>query len=209
MRLHAVIPLKELPLGKRRLAHSLADEVRHRLILTMLADVVAILLRSAGIERVSILTRDHAIVPHGCTHIPDAADGLNAALAVAADACVAAGATAMLVVPGDIPLIECDDVAAILAARGEDTLVAAPDEAGCGTNALLVTPPRLIGTHFGPRSLLAHETVARGAGARFVLVRRPGLAFDVDEPGQLQRLMLEGGARYAFLGPDGVAEPVR
>jgi 2-phospho-L-lactate guanylyltransferase len=202
MTLHAVVPLKALPLGKRRLAHSLADEVRRRLILTMLDGVAATLLSSPGIARVSVLTRDHTIVPRGCHHIADVADDLNAALAAAAEISVAAGAGAMLIVPADVPLVECDDVAAILAAGRERTLVAAPDEVGGGTNALLVTPPQLIGTRFGPHSLAAHEAAARAAGAQFLLVRRPRLAFDVDEPVQLRRLIREGGTRYAFLGAD-------
>ena len=199
MRLHAVIPLKELPRGKQRLARSLADEVRRRLILTMLADVVTTLLRSPGIGRVSVVTREEALVPSGCAHIPDGADDLNTALARAAEVSAAAGAAAMLVVPADVPFVECDDIAAILAAHREHTLVAVPDEADLGTNALLLVPPRLIGTRFGPRSLAAHEAAARAADAQFVLVRRPGLAFDVDEPGQLRRLVREGGTRYAFL----------
>jgi 2-phospho-L-lactate guanylyltransferase len=202
MTLHAVVPLKELPLGKRRLAASLADAVRRRLILTMLADVVATLLRSPGIDRVSILTCDAQLVPQGCSHISDDAGELNAALAVAAESSVEAGADGMLIVPADVPLIDRDDIAALLAARREHTLVAAPDEALCGTNALLLAPPGLIGTRFGPRSLAAHEAAARAAGAGFVLVQRPRLAFDVDEPGQLRRLTLECNSRYAFLEQD-------
>jgi 2-phospho-L-lactate guanylyltransferase len=39
--------------------------------------------------------------------------------------------------------------------------------------------------HFGPDSLAAHRAAAERTGARLTVVRRPGIAFDVDTPKDL------------------------
>jgi 2-phospho-L-lactate guanylyltransferase len=78
-------------------------------------------------------------------------------------------------------------------------VVAAPDWARSGTNALLLTPPRLIATRFGPGSLAAHEAAARAARIPLRLVSRATLGLDIDEPQQLEMLLERGGPRYAFL----------
>jgi 2-phospho-L-lactate guanylyltransferase (CobY/MobA/RfbA family) len=68
-------------------------------------------------------------------------------------------------------------------------VVAAPDLQGEGTNALGLTPPDRLRTSFGTRdSFHRHVRDAERAGLRVGVHRSEGLAFDVDEPGDLARL---------------------
>ncbi len=65
----------------------------------------------------------------------------------------------------------------------------APDRAGAGTNALALRPTSAIPFRFGPGSHEAHRRAAEAAGLEVVTVERPGLAFDLDTPADLDRLL--------------------
>jgi 2-phospho-L-lactate guanylyltransferase len=106
---------------------------------------------------------------------------LNSALLQAADALRARGVSRLLVVAGDLPLL-CE---ADLAALARHDCAIAPDRHGIGTNALLwpETPP--LEFHFGERSLERHAAIAKAAGFNPHIVRRNGLAHDVDLPEDL------------------------
>jgi len=58
----------------------------------------------------------------------------------------------------------------------------APCRHGTGTNALFLRPPDLIAPGFGADSFRRHCDLARRAGLEPVIVRMPGLAFDLDTP---------------------------
>ena len=75
---------------------------------------------------------------------------------------------------------------AILLDRAD--VVAAPDRAGTGTNALLLARPGLIAYAFGEGSLAAHRAAAAASGLRFALCERAGLATDIDRPEDLALL---------------------
>jgi 2-phospho-L-lactate guanylyltransferase len=113
--------------------------------------------------------------------------GLNAGLAQARDEAIRDRIDTVAVLHGDLPALTSPDVTALLAAAtGEGSLVAiAPDAAETGTNGLALTPPGGIEFHFGAGSLEAHKRAAKRAGAWITIVRRPGLAFDIDTPEDL------------------------
>jgi 2-phospho-L-lactate guanylyltransferase len=96
------------------------------------------------------------------------------------------GASAVLVLPADLPLVTSADIEAMIAlAEPTPALVLAPDRKGEGTNALLSAPPALIEYKFGPQSYANHRSSASAAGVRVVECRRPGLALDLDLPEDL------------------------
>jgi 2-phospho-L-lactate guanylyltransferase len=113
--------------------------------------------------------------------------GLNAGLAEARDTALREGVEAVAVLHGDLPaLTEPDLVALLEAVSGPGRKVAiAPDAAEVGTNGLALAPPDVIGFSFGRGSLEAHRRAAKRAGAWLTIVRRPGLAFDIDTPDDL------------------------
>lgn len=201
LRVHAVIPLKALARGKSRLAGALADGAREQLIRTMLEQVVAAVAEAPGIAQVSVLTPDPAVVPRGAGHLAESGEGLNAALACAADALRRGPAGVMLIVAADLPFLTAEDIGALVEATHSGALVAAPDWRHAGTNALALPLSRSVSLRFGPGSLAAHEAAARAAELPWSVVHRTGLAFDVDEPAQLASLVRACTERYAFLSP--------
>ena len=54
----AVVPVKALGLAKRRLAPALPDAARHRLVLTMLEDILTAAVSVEGIARILVVTPD-------------------------------------------------------------------------------------------------------------------------------------------------------
>jgi 2-phospho-L-lactate guanylyltransferase len=203
LRIHAVVPLKALARGKSRLAGTLAETDRARLIRAMLEQVVTAAASAPGIARVSVLTSDPALVPRGADHLADSGEELNAALARSVRSVREAGADVMLIVAADLPFVTAEEIGALAAASRGGGVVAAPDGKEQGTNALALplTHPTARGpsTRFGPGSLAAHEAAARAAHLPWSVVRRPGLAYDLDEPAQLDTLPGARGGRYAFL----------
>lgn len=205
MSVHAVIPLKDPAQGKARLATVLGAQERVGLIEAMLRRVVGALAATRRIASIGVLTGRRACVPQGCDFIDDGRLELNAAIARAVAVIRsriaprgAAAAATVLVVHADLPLVTAAEIADLIAAADDRTLVAAPDWGESGTNALLHPLSRSLVTRFGPRSLSAHRDAAREAGLRFLSVERPGLAHDIDEPSQLAWLVATS-AEYAHL----------
>ena len=100
-----------------------------------------------------------------------------------------------------------DDLAALLAtARGVEGFAAGevlvvPDRHGSGTNALVLTPPDVLGPAFGPGSRERHEQRAREAGIAVECVSVSTLGLDVDTLDDLEALRtalehVRGGASH-------------
>jgi 2-phospho-L-lactate guanylyltransferase len=96
------------------------------------------------------------------------------------------GATRLVVVHADLPLLRSDEITALLAAAESTGFAVAPDQRGTGTNALCVSPLSRLRLHFGPASLERHLAEAAAHGLSPAIVRSPGLAFDVDETDDLR-----------------------
>ena len=97
------------------------------------------------------------------------------------------GATAVLRLPIDLPLVTAADIDTILAADdGREQVVLVPSRDGTGTNAILRRPPDLIRSCFGPNSLEEHRTLARKAGIPCLTIENSNIAFDVDDPADLE-----------------------
>ena len=67
----------------------------------------------------------------------------------------------------------------------------APDEQEQGTNALALTPPAADFFKFGPDSFQAHLAAARARKLAVRILRRPGLALDLDTPENYRRFAKE------------------
>jgi 2-phospho-L-lactate guanylyltransferase len=98
------------------------------------------------------------------------------------------GATRVLLVPGDCPLLRGADVDALLRRHPGPGVVIVPDRHGDGTNALLLAPPRAIVPSFGPGSRARHERLAAEAGVACAVDAVASLAHDVDTADDLAAL---------------------
>ncbi|HLY36288.1 MAG TPA: 2-phospho-L-lactate guanylyltransferase [Candidatus Limnocylindria bacterium] len=190
-----IVPHRGLEAAKTRLATVLTAGERGDLAAHLLRRV----LRVAGwaIDDIVVISPSAALgelVEEAGAHLlVQRGMGLNEGLDQARAAAVAHGIETLVVLHGDLPELDVDDVEALVAAVPEPGGVAiAPDKTGSGTNGLALRPPDAIGFHFGPGSRAAHELAARDAGIAPVMVARPGLAFDLDTPEDL-RGWLESG----------------
>jgi 2-phospho-L-lactate/phosphoenolpyruvate guanylyltransferase len=205
MSLYAIIPVKPFANGKARLAPVLSPEARAALCQRLFEHVLDAACAAVGLDGIVVVSADDTVrviaEARGATCIdeplpgktgPDQKelDGLNAALAIGRQEAIARLASAILVLPADLAFVTAEDIGALIAAgRGPAMAMAiAPDEARDGTNALLLSPPDLIGFSFGPDSFETHCAAAVAAGTKPAIIERPGLGFDVDAPEDLSRI---------------------
>jgi 2-phospho-L-lactate guanylyltransferase len=185
-----LIPVKRLAESKLRLAGVLGPPQRRRLALSMLADV---LLAAAGWPLRMVVTSDPDVAAiagsAGWSIVTDPGSGLNHAVAQGTSVATSAGATALLVLPFDVPLVTPRELEALFATDA-DVVVARSDDGG--TSGLLRRPPNAITARFGPDSARSHAAAAGDAGLRVESLRLPGLSLDVDDPGDLRRLAASG-----------------
>ncbi|MFM8410606.1 MAG: 2-phospho-L-lactate guanylyltransferase [Alphaproteobacteria bacterium] len=203
----ALVPAKLGADAKRRLAPGLDVAARRALARAMLVDVLDALLRAPSLDGVAVVGRGTALAElataMGAVAFPERrARSLNGAVAEGLRACTARGATSVLVAMADLPLLRARDVESMLAGRSGDAVVAAVSRDGTGTNLLLLHPPRVISTAFGPGSLELHRAAASRAGVPFVVRSLAGPALDVDTPSDLAALRasrtLRGETRRAI-----------
>ena len=201
---HAVLPIRSRDAAKTRLGLALDPEERDVLFLGMFANTVRVLAGWPSCRRIHVVTSDNSVsdvVTHGfgsVSTVLDPGTGLNDALRAGRDAAVAAGATAVLMLPADLPMLSVESLdrlleaadAALAAGSGAPLVVVAPADARTGTNALLLAPPTVIQPNFGPESFAAHLRAAAAKHASVQVVDDALLGFDLDTPDDLERLDL-------------------
>jgi 2-phospho-L-lactate/phosphoenolpyruvate guanylyltransferase len=232
-----VVPYKGPAGSKSRLSRLLHDHERERLSLELLDGVLDAALGSARVARVIVmlpassplperddprleLVRETAVdgVNGDSMH---ANSGLNRALIQAQAAAETAGVSQMLILPSDLPLLGVADVDALVSAAETASVVIAPDREAEGTNALLLNPPSALVPSFGESSFERHLQMAESAGLPLGVVKRWGLALDLDTPADILRLYAIGeqcraakllqsmGATSHAIAGLGLGEPVQ
>jgi 2-phospho-L-lactate guanylyltransferase len=204
MSLWAIVPVKPLRRGKSRLAGVLSEDMREELNRRMLGDTVKVLQEVEAIEHALVVSRDPAALAlareHGArTLLEDGSPELNVALARAAMLALAHKAHGVLVIPADLPLLNAEDVRAMIElTKPSPSVVIAPDHKREGTNALLLSPPDVIPFEYGPRSFERHVSRALEAGALLEICTLDSLMLDMDLPQDLdlldENLRMEIGA---------------
>ena len=195
------MPFKGLAAPKRRLAPLLSLTERRGLAQAMLSDVLAALGRAEGYDRVFVISRDPAALELalqlGANAMPESGrPGYRSAAEQAAETARAAGASGLLVLPADLPLVTSTDLKYLLLESARASVALAPSRHGDGTNALLARPPGVLPYLYGPGSFRAHLRAAERRRLRTAVVELPNLGLDVDQPSDLLRLLeREAGPR--------------
>jgi 2-phospho-L-lactate/phosphoenolpyruvate guanylyltransferase len=187
----AILPVKSFGAAKQRLADMLGGGARKALAQAMFSDVLATLRRVPELDEIVVVTADRAAEAAAggerVTVLRDSAQaGQSAAALIGIRHALAAGFERVLLVPGDTPLLQPREVAALI--DGRQGLVIVADRHGTGTNALVLSPPDAIEPSFGPDSFARHVAAAEAGGLRYRAEEVPGLALDVDTPGDLAEL---------------------
>jgi 2-phospho-L-lactate/phosphoenolpyruvate guanylyltransferase len=211
----AVVPVKDLHAAKQRLAGVLSAKERQALFCAMLEDVLCALAACAGLAGTLVVTRDpqarDLARSYGAQVLADANRGHTAASTLGARCLAQRGMAGMVQVPADIPLLTLGDVGALLEAHGEaPAITLAPSRDERGSNAVVCSPADLLPLRFGDDSFHPHVQSARALGIEPRIVRRPGLALDVDTPDDLAAFLAAPSATraYAYLTESDIAERV-
>ena len=187
----AVVPVKDLWETKSRLKPILDPGCRAGLTLYMMRRVIATL-HDAGVDEVCVVSPDRLVLEEaakrGASTLCQEGRGLNPALEQGRRWALDLDASALLILPADLPLLETQDIREVLDHAEESSVVVSPDAARIGTNALLLSPPDAIPFSFGIGSFGAHVRDAEKAGLAVSVCVREHLAFDLDTAQDLSRL---------------------
>jgi len=189
----ALVPIRGLESAKSRLGEDLDAEERVELVTGLLRRTLIATRDARRVAGTIVVTMDPDAAGIAqelrAIGLVERAPGLNQAIEAARSVAVARGATAVLVLPADLPSVSAAAVdelleAGAMAADRRALVAMVPDRHGPGTNALLVSPPGAIDPAFGERSHAAHVARAAAAGAALAELDGP-LSLDVDTPADL------------------------
>lgn len=200
----ALLPSKPLALAKSRLAPDLRDAERQAVSFAMFHDVLECLCRARSVDTVAVVTADRQLLDLTLRMRAMAIDegtpqGLNGAAALGTAQCIARGATSVLILLSDLPLVTADEIDALYADQPQAPHVRlVRSHEGLGTNALLRSPPSVISTRFGGRSFEDHVAAADGARVSHSALDLPGIRFDMDTIDDIQALVRIGRPSRTF-----------
>ena len=175
-----LVPVKRFADAKGRLAPALSPSGRAALARSMAERVV----HSAGALPVAVVCDDNGVASWarrlGALVVWEPGRGLNAAVDEGVRLLGQAGVRTVIVAAGDLPLAV--DLVWITRFAGV-TIV--PDRRHDGTNVIAVPAGAGFCFSYGPGSFARHLDAARRLGVAVRVVNAPGLAWDVDLPGDL------------------------
>jgi len=187
------VPVKSLSRAKTRLAPMMSSLERGAFALAMLEDVLDATLAVGGWETWVISPDEVALeiaARRGARPVPEMRSPLSAAVRQIETMAREEDATALAVVPGDLPLVTASVLGKALRTLG--SVVVAPSNGGAGTSLLLRRPPRAIPARFGPDSFRRHLELANERQLPVAVVEDPQLSFDLDVPGDILTLLDSG-----------------
>ena len=178
----AIVPVRSLADGKRRLAGVLDDAQRAALNERFLVHALDLAATLSG--PTFLVSLDPAVASHPAAadaiHVVDPDGGLNAAIGAGRERARLEGAERIVVLPVDLPTARPEDVRAL---AGTDSAVAiAPDRERQGTNALCLAAGLDFAFRFGTGSFPAHVAEAERLGVAAAVIENPRLALDIDTP---------------------------
>jgi 2-phospho-L-lactate/phosphoenolpyruvate guanylyltransferase len=175
-----LIPVKAFADAKVRLATALSPADRSALARSMAERVV----RAAGRLQVAVVCDDDEVAAwaaaRGVRVITAPGRGLNRAVETGVESLAASGVGQVIVAHADLPL--ADDLAWVARFPGV-TLV--PDRREDGTNVACIPTGAGFRFAYGAGSFALHAAEARRRELPLRVVRRPDLAWDVDQPDDL------------------------
>ena len=193
----AILPLKDLVKAKSRLAGVLAPHERRALVQAMVEDVFTVLSDLRCLQGTLVVSDDPSAEllaqKYALEWIAEkqlGRPGLNGAVAAACDFLAGRGARDIMVLHGDIPLLQEKDIAALVSLyqKIDVDMVIGPDLAGTGTNVMIFPLQARPAFHYGDHSCQAHQQAGRALGLRVSLLSGTRFGLDVDSPADLLKL---------------------
>lgn len=226
VRAQALVPLKDLVEAKSRLSGLLSPAERQSLARAMAEDVLSVLVSHPQISSVTLVSDDASAAAmaakYGIDHWLEKSlgcRGLNPVISRSCDLLSLQSEQAIVVLHGDLPCLDADDISAVLAGLEPSGGVPGGLVVGCdrherGTNLLAFQPGKRPRFSFGKDSCAKHLASARALELSAQVLLRPGIALDVDEPRDLGLLMDQigrgrGGSTSALLSGTPLGRRIR
>jgi 2-phospho-L-lactate guanylyltransferase len=182
--------------AKSRCGDLLSPANREALTAVMLEDMLAAIAGCAGVSGIWVVTPTPSLASlaanHGARVVRQGEPaGLNAAFAVAA-AVVRERAPyeAVMLMPGDLPALDANDLAAATLLARSHAVVLAPALDG-GTGLLGLRAGVALAPAFGPASFARHAASAARQRLSVATLTATSLSHDVDRPADLLRLLAQ------------------
>jgi 2-phospho-L-lactate guanylyltransferase len=195
MSLWTLVPVKPLRRGKSRLAGVLTEEERTFLNYAMLGNTLSALSGVQEIDHVLVVSRDSAALALARDYDfktlqeDDEGSDLNMALTRATIVAQFYGASSILILPADLPLLKPIAIQDILnKGKKSPVMVISSDRHKDGTNALFVSPVGLIKYCYGKDSFHQHINQAELHHIPVEIIELPALELDLDLPEDLELL---------------------
>ena len=168
----------------------LSPAEREQLTLAMLIDVLSALRKAERIHSVTVVSADKG-VRRICKRLGASflwegkRRGLNRGVKLAVRHVQRRGASSVLVIHSDLPLLKSIEIDLFLKQSQGCSVALTPSKDRDGTNALLMRPPQVIRPVFGKDSFRKHLSLAKHKKVRCKVFRFNGIGFDVDKPRDL------------------------
>jgi 2-phospho-L-lactate guanylyltransferase len=198
MKVTALIPVKGFRYAKQRLSAFLGSAEREALAEAMFRDVLRQALRACGLVETVVVTGDDNVAAIAGSLgarvvLENAETGETAAVDFARTNLKDTGCEAVLIIPGDLPLIRSSDIESVLAQVPEGQIapfaLLVPSHDRLGTNALFLAPPDIIKLRFGYDSFRYHVSQISAQGLPIRYVESEHIALDIDEPKDLEKFL--------------------
>jgi 2-phospho-L-lactate guanylyltransferase len=201
MKVSALMPVKGFHNAKQRLNPVLDVVERGLLAEVMFREVLSQVLGARGVKETIVVTGDDRVAEVACSLgarviREEIEKGETEAVDFARLKLKESGREAVLIVPGDLPLVRSTDIEAVLAqipdGASSPFALLVPSHDRMGTNALLLAPPDLIQLRFGYDSFSYHSSQVAAQGLPLRFLENEGIGLDIDEPKDLDRFLSMG-----------------
>jgi 2-phospho-L-lactate guanylyltransferase len=198
MNVVALMPVKGFRNAKQRLTPLLDSAAREVLAETMFRDVLVQVRNARGLGGTFVVTGDDKVAAiasaAGAAVIRESAEnGETGAVDFARSELKGSGCEAVLILPGDMPLVRVADIEQVLAqvppGASAPFALLVPSHDRLGTNALLLAPPDVIKLRFGYDSFTFHSAQVSAEGLPIRFIENEHIALDIDEPKDLERFL--------------------
>jgi 2-phospho-L-lactate guanylyltransferase len=186
-----LIPIKSLQAGKSRLSSLLDAQVRRYLNEFFLRHIVEVARELPGSHGTAIISECEGVL--GLARSLDirvirqtGGQGLNAAATQGVEELRASGASAILIVASDLPMIRASDLHEIATRGQEHRVVICPDKHHTGTNAMFLAADTSLHFRFGAGSYAEHCREAQSSGISPLTYFNRRIAMDIDVPADVQ-----------------------
>ena len=201
MKVSALIPVKGFRDAKQRLSPLLGTADRELLAEAMFRDVLREVTRARGLEAAFVVTGNDRVAEiataMGAAVIREPAEtGETGAVDFARLELKRAGREAVLILPGDMPLVRASDIEQVLAKVPDGATapfaLLVPSHDRLGTNTLLLAPLDVIKLRFGYDSFSYHMSQVSALGLPLRFFENEAIGLDIDEPQDLRRFLAIG-----------------